>query len=167
MSLDRLIEKIEQTQNPTVAGLDPKLEYVPEFIKERCFEKYGETLKAAARALLVFNRGLIDALCDIVPAIKPQAAYYEMYGPAGMKALYKTQEYAREKGMYVITDAKRNDIGTTMEAYAAGHLGKVRVGTQELEPFLSDALTVNGYLGTDGIKPLLSVCRENDKGIFL
>ena len=90
MSLDRLIEKIEQTQNPTVAGLDPKLEYVPEFIKERCFEKYGETLKAAARALLVFNRGLIDALCDIVPAIKPQAAYYEMYGPAGMKALYKT-----------------------------------------------------------------------------
>ena len=167
MSLDRLIEKIEQTQNPTVAGLDPKLEYVPEFIKERCFEKYGDTLKAAARALLVFNRGLIDALCDIVPAVKPQAAYYEMYGPAGMKALYKTQEYAREKGMYVITDAKRNDIGTTMEAYAAGHLGKVRVGSQEFEPFLGDALTVNGYLGTDGIKPLLNVCRENDKGIFV
>ena len=119
MSLDRLIEKIEKTQNPSVAGLDPKLAYVPEYIKEKCFEKYGETLKGAAKALLEFNKGLIDALYDIVPAVKPQAAYYEMYGPAGVKALYKTQEYARSKGMYVITDGKRNDIGTTMEAYAA------------------------------------------------
>ena len=106
MSLDRLIEKIEQTQNPSVAGLDPKLAYVPEFIKEKCFEKYGETLKGAAKALLEFNKGLIDALYDIVPAVKPQAAYYEMYGPAGVKTLYKTQEYARSKGMYVITDGK-------------------------------------------------------------
>jgi len=167
MSLDRLIEKIAQTQNPSVAGLDPKLDYVPEYIKERCFEKYGETLKGAAKALLEFNKGLIDALYDIVPAVKPQAAYYEMYGPAGMKTLYKTQEYARSKGMYVITDGKRNDIGTTMEAYAAAHLGRVKVGTQEYEPFLGDALTVNGYLGSDGIKPLLSICRENDKGIFV
>lgn len=167
MSLDRLIEKIEQTQNPSVAGLDPKLDYVPDYIKEKCFERYGETLKGAAKALMVFNKGLIDALCDIVPAIKPQAAYYEMYGPAGMKALYKTQEYARSKGMYVITDGKRNDIGTTMEAYAAAHLGKVKVGNNEYEPFLGDALTVNGYLGSDGIKPLLSTCRENDKGIFV
>lgn len=115
MSLDRLIEKIEKTQNPSVAGLDPKLAYVPEYIKEKCFEKYGETLKGAAKALLEFNKGLIDALYDIVPAVKPQAAYYEMYGPAGVKALYKTQEYARSKGMYVITDGKRNDIGTTMK----------------------------------------------------
>ena len=99
MSLDRLIEKIEKTQNPSVAGLDPKLAYVPEYIKEKCFEKYGETLKGAAKALLEFNKGLIDALYDIVPAVKPQAAYYEMYGPAGVKALYKTQEYARSKGM--------------------------------------------------------------------
>lgn len=167
MSLDRLIEKIEQTQNPTVAGLDPKLDYVPDFIKEKCFEKYGETLKGAAKALLEFNKGLIDALYDIVPAVKPQAAYYEMYGAPGVKALYKTQEYAKSKGMYVITDGKRNDIGTTMEAYAAGHLGKVQVGSQTYEPFLGDALTVNGYLGSDGIKPLISVCRENDKGIFV
>ena len=167
MSLDRLIEKIEQTQNPTVAGLDPKLAYVPEYIKEKCFEKYGETLKGAAKALLEFNKGLIDALYDIVPAVKPQAAYYEMYGPAGVKTLYKTQEYARSKGMYVITDGKRNDIGTTMEAYAAAHLGKVQVGSQTYEPFLGDALTVNGYLGSDGIKPLIATCRENDKGIFV
>lgn len=167
MSLDRLIEKIEQTQNPTVAGLDPKLDYVPEYIKEKYFDKYGETLKGAAKALLEFNKGLIDALYDIVPAIKPQAAYYEMYGPAGVKTLYKTQEYARSKGMYVITDGKRNDIGTTMEAYAAAHLGKVKVGSAEFEPFLGDALTVNGYLGSDGIKPLLNICRENDKGIFV
>ncbi|MGN1119741.1 MAG: orotidine-5'-phosphate decarboxylase [Oscillospiraceae bacterium] len=167
MSFDRLIEKIEQTQNPSVAGLDPKLAYVPEYIKEKCFEKYGETLKGAAKALLEFNKGLIDALYDIVPAVKPQAAYYEMYGPAGVKTLYKTQEYARSKGMYVITDGKRNDIGTTMEAYATGHLGKVKVGSTEIEPFLGDALTVNGYLGSDGIKPLLNTCRDNDKGIFV
>lgn len=167
MSLDRLMEKIEAMQNPTVAGLDPKLDYVPSYIKEKAFDKYGETLKGAAKALLEFNKGLIDALCDIVPAVKPQAAYYEMYGPAGVKTLYKTQEYARSKGMYVITDGKRNDIGTTMEAYAAAHLGKVKVGSTETEPFLGDALTVNGYLGSDGIKPLLNVCRENDKGIFV
>lgn len=167
MALDRLIEKIEQTQNPTVAGLDPKLDYVPEYIRKKCFEKYGETLKGAAKALLEFNKGLIDALYDIVPAVKPQAAYYEMYGTAGVKTLYKTQEYARSKGMYVITDGKRNDIGTTMEAYAAAHLGKVKVGSEEYEPFLGDALTVNGYLGSDGIKPLLKVCAENDKGIFV
>ncbi len=167
MSLDRMIEKIEQTQNPTVAGLDPKLDYVPEYIKAKCFDKYGETLKGAAKALLEFNKGLIDALYDIVPAVKPQAAYYEMYGTAGVKTLYKTQEYARSKGMYVITDGKRNDIGTTMEAYAAAHLGKVKVGGAEYEPFLGNALTVNGYLGSDGVKPLIKVCSENDKGIFV
>lgn len=167
MALDRLIEKIEQTQNPTVAGLDPKLDYVPEYIKRKCFEKHGETLKGAAKALLKFNKGLIDALYDIVPAVKPQAAYYEMYGTEGVKTLYKTQEYARSKGMFVITDGKRNDIGTTMEAYATAHLGKVKVGNEEYEPFLGDALTVNGYLGSDGIKPLLNVCKENDKGIFV
>ena len=167
MSLDRLIEKIEQTQNPSVAGLDPKLAYVPEFIKEKCFEKYGETLKGAAKALLEFNKGLIDALYDIVPAVKPQAAYYEMYGPAGVKTLYKTQEYARSKGMYVITDGKRNDIGATMEAYAAAQLGRVTVGDTLCVSFGGDALTVNGYLGSDGIQPLLTVCRERDTGIFV
>lgn len=167
MSFDRLIENIVRTQNPSVAGLDPKLEYVPAHIREKAFNKYGETLKGAAKAILEFNKGLIDALCGIVPAVKPQAAYYEMYGPAGMKTLYKTQEYARKKGMFVITDGKRNDIGATMEAYACAHLGSVTVGKNEFSPFPADALTVNGYLGTDGIRPLIDACQKYDKGIFV
>ena len=167
MSLDALLEGIVRTQNPTVAGLDPKLDFVPAYIKEKAFAQYGETLEGAAAAILEFNKGLIDALCEIVPAVKPQAAYYEMYGPAVVKALYDTQEYARSKGMYVITDGKRNDIGTTMEAYAVAHLGKVKVGNNEFCPFIGDALTVNGYLGTDGIKPLVDVCNAYDKGIFV
>ncbi|MGN0614049.1 MAG: orotidine 5'-phosphate decarboxylase / HUMPS family protein, partial [Porcipelethomonas sp.] len=117
MSFDRLIAKIIEKKNPTVAGLDPKLEYVPEFIKKKHFDEHGQTLKAAAKSILEFNRMLIDELCDIVPAIKPQAAYYEMYGFQGVKALDKTIRYAKLKGMYVITDGKRNDIGATMEAY--------------------------------------------------
>ena len=141
MSLDALMASIAKTQNPTVAGLDPKLDYVPEYILKKNFEKYGETLKGAAKALLEFNKGLIDALHEVVPAIKPQAAYYEMYGTAGVKTLYKTQEYAKKRGMLVITDGKRNDIGTTMEAYATAHLGKVKVGENEYCPFLGDALT--------------------------
>lgn len=154
-------------QNPTVAGLDPKLDYVPSFIKEKCFEKYGKNLEGAAQALLEFNKALIDALCDIVPAVKPQAAYYEMYGWQGVKALAETIAYAKSKGMYVITDGKRNDIGTTMEAYAAAHLGTTEIEGSEVEAFGADALTVNGYLGSDGIKPLLKICGEKDKSIFV
>ncbi len=167
MSLDRLIVKIAETQNPTVAGLDPKLAYVPEFIKQEAFAKHGANLKGAAKALLAFNKALIDALCDIVPAVKPQCAYYEMYGYQGVKTLAKTMEYARKKGMFVITDGKRNDIGTTMEAYAAGHLGTVDVDGESFAPFQGDALTVNGYLGTDGIAPLTEICNREDKGIFV
>lgn len=167
MSFDKLIEKIAEMQNPTVVGLDPKLEYVPEYIRKEAFEEYGAGMKGAAKAILKFNKGLIDAVCDVVPAIKPQAAYYEMYGYHGVKALYKTIEYAHKKGMYVITDGKRNDIGATMEAYAAAHLGKTAVGDEEIEAFGADALTVNGYLGTDGISPLLKICNESDKGIFV
>lgn len=167
MSINKLIEKIVQTNNPTVAGLDPKLEYVPEYIKEKAFNKYGYTLKGASKALLEYNKGLIDKLCDIVPAIKPQCAYYEMYGYHGVKTLYKTMEYAKEKGMIVITDGKRNDIGTTMEAYAIGHLGLTQVGNEEIAGFNGDFLTVNGYLGTDGIKPLTDICKKYDKGIFV
>lgn len=167
MSMDRLIEGIIKTQNPTVAGLDPKLAYIPEYIKEAYFAKYGKTLEGAAAALLEFNKGLIDALCDIVPAVKPQCAYYEMYGWQGMKALHDTIAYAKEKGMFVITDGKRNDIGTTMEAYATAHLGKVDVEGTLQTPFDGDSLTVNGYLGSDGIVPLLKICNEEDKGIFV
>lgn len=167
MAFDRLIENIIKMQNPTVAGLDPKLDYVPASIKEKCFAKYGNTLDGAAAALFEFNKALIDSLCDIVPAVKPQAAYYEMYGWQGVKALCDTISYAKSKGMFVITDGKRNDIGTTMEAYAAAHLGETAVNGESIEAFGADALTVNGYLGTDGIKPLLNICKEKDKGIFV
>ncbi len=167
MSFDRLIEKIVEKQNPTVAGLDPKLDYVPQSIKSACFEKYGKTLEGAAAALLEFNKAIIDEIYDIVPAIKPQAAYYEMYGWQGVKALADTIAYAQSKGMFVMTDGKRNDIGTTMEAYAAAHLGTTVVDGEEISAFGADALTVNGYLGTDGIKPLCEICKKGDKGIFV
>ncbi len=167
MAFDRLIEKIAEYQNPTVAGLDPKLDYIPKFIKEESYKKYGKTLQGAADALYTFNKGLIDALCDVVPAVKPQAAYYEMYGFWGVKALYDTIAYAKSKGMFVITDGKRNDIGTTMQAYAAAHLGETAVEDEICEAFGADALTVNGYLGSDGISPLLDICKAHDKGIFV
>ena len=167
MAFDRLIDNIVKMQNPTVAGLDPKLDYVPASIKEKCFEKYGKTLDGAAAALLEFNKALIDSLYDIVPAIKPQAAYYEMYGWQGVKTLSETIAYAKSKGMFVITDGKRNDIGTTMEAYANAHLGTTEVAGESIDAFGADALTVNGYLGTDGIKPLANICDEKDKGIFV
>ena len=166
MSFDRLIRNIIEKQNPTVAGLDPKLDYIPDYIREEAFGKYGKTLEGAAAAILQFNKDLIDALCDIVPAIKPQAAYYEMYGWQGVKTLTETIAYAKEKGMFVITDGKRNDIGTTMQAYAAAHIGKTDIDGETAEAFGADALTVNAYLGTDGIKPLLDICRNDDKGIF-
>lgn len=167
MGFDRLIERIRNMQNPTVAGLDPKLDYVPRFICDEAFSKYSDPLEAAAAALLMFNKGLIDALCDIVPAVKPQCAYYEMYGWQGMRALYETIAYAKKKGMFVITDGKRNDIGATMQAYAAAHLGTTAVRGEQIAAFDADALTVNGYLGTDGIKPLTEICAAQDKGIFV
>ncbi|MBQ9673278.1 MAG: orotidine-5'-phosphate decarboxylase [Ruminococcus sp.] len=167
MSFDRLIEKIAEKQNPTVAGLDPKLAYIPQYIKDESFAKYGKTLEGAADAILTFNKGLIDELFDIVPAIKPQCAYYEMYGWYGFKALTETIAYAKSKGMFVITDGKRNDIGTTMQAYAAAHLGTTDIDGTEVEAIGGDALTVNGYLGTDGISPLLDICKNGDKGIFV
>ncbi len=167
MSMDRLLEKMVEKQNPTVAGLDPKLSYIPEYIREESYGKFGKTLEGAADALLAFNKGLIDGLCDIVPAVKPQAAYYEMYGWQGMRTLAETIAYAKSKGMFVITDGKRNDIGATMQAYACAHLGETEVEGETIEAFGADALTVNGYLGTDGIDPLLAVCVERDKGIFV
>lgn len=167
MSFDRLIEKIVKMQNPTIVGLDPKLEYVPAYIKEKKFAKYGRSFKGAAKAILAYNKGIIDEIYDIVPAVKPQAAYYEMYGWEGVKCLAKTIEYAKSKGMFVITDGKRNDIGATMTAYAAAHLGLTELDGDEEAAFGADALTVNGYLGTDGIAPLLEICRECDKGIFV
>ncbi len=167
MAFDRLIENIIEKQNPTVAGLDPKLDYVPASVKDACFAQYGKTLEGAAAALLAFNKAIIDQICDIVPAIKPQAAYYEMYGWQGVRALAETIAYAQQKGMFVMTDGKRNDIGTTMEAYATAHLGTTDVAGEAIDAFGADALTVNGYLGTDGIQPLVKICQEKDKGIFV
>lgn len=167
MGFDRLIQKIQETGNPSVVGLDPKLDYVPEYLFKKFQEDDGSTLKTAARAIYAFNKAIIDEIYDIVPAIKPQAAYYEMYGAQGVKTLEDTIRYAQLKGMFVITDGKRNDIGATMQAYTAAHLGSVKVGDAEIEPFGSDALTVNGYLGSDGINPLLETCKARDKGIFV
>lgn len=167
MGMQRLVNAVKEKQNPTVAGLDPRLDYLPSFLKEKAYAEYGKTLEGAAAAVLEYNKALIDAMYDIVPAIKPQAAYYELYGWAGVRTLARTIAYARQKGMYVITDGKRNDIGTTMEAYAAAHLGLVDVDGETYAPFDGDALTVNGYLGADGIKPLLSICKERDRGIFV
>lgn len=167
MSFDRLIKGIVKMQNPTVAGLDPKLDFIPDYIKEEAYKKYGKTLDGAAEALFVFNKGLIDALCDIVPAVKPQAAYYEMYGWQGVRTLQKTIDYAKQKGMFVITDGKRNDIGTTMEAYANAHLGSTDIEGENVEAFGADALTVNGYLGSDGVNPVIKVSLQNDKGMFI
>lgn len=167
MSFDRLIEKIIEMKNPTVVGLDPRPEYVPEYILRRYQESDGWTMKAVSKAIFDFNQAIIDEIHDIVPAIKPQAAYYEMFGHYGIRTLEKTIRYAKLNGMFVITDGKRNDIGATMEAYASAHIGTVNICDTEVEPFGADALTVNGYLGTDGIDPLLKYCRERDKGIYV
>lgn len=167
MSFDPLIEKIVALQNPTVLGLDPTLAYIPNFIKEQAYHTHGHTLEGAADAILTFNKGLIDALCDIVPAVKPQCAYYEMHGWQGVKAMCETIAYAKQKGMYVIIDGKRNDIGSTMGAYSSAHLGTVQVEDTTYTPFGGDSLTVNGYLGSDGITPLLADMKAYDKGIWV
>ncbi len=165
--MDILIEKIKQLKNPSVFGLDPKLSYVPDFIKSEAYSAHGRTLLGAAHAILKFNKGLIDALCDIVPAVKPQSAYYEMYGYHGVWALYETIRYAKEKGLYVIADVKRNDIGSTAGAYATAYLGETDLedGLTE-QAFGADSVTVNGYLGTDGIQPFLEQCKAHGKSIF-
>ena len=165
--MKRLIEKIAQMQNPSVVGLDSLLDYIPQHIKDEKFATYGDTFDAAAQSILEYNKAIIDQICDIVPAVKPQAAYYEMYSWQGMWALCETVKYAQEKGMIVIIDGKRNDIGSTMQAYAKAHLGTSTVNGKELSAFGQDMLTVNGYLGSDGVNPLLPICDEQDKGIFV
>ncbi len=167
MSVQQLVENIKSKQNPTVAGLDARLEYIPSFITDACIAEHGETLQAAAAAMQQFNYGLIDALCDIVPAIKPQAAYYELLGPAGAVVLQNTIAYAKQKGMYTIADIKRNDIGATASAYAEAYLGKTKVGGQALSVYDADSATINAYLGTDGIEPFLKECRANARGVYV
>lgn len=166
MSIDVLIEKIRESECPVVAGLDPKLSYVPEFIKEEAYRDHGRGLKGATEAILRFNVGLIAELCDVVPAVKLQAAYYEMYGLMGMETLYKTASYAKKRGLYVIIDGKRNDIGSTAEAYSSAWLGKTQLEDQTVSVCEADGLTVNPYLGTDGIAPFIDDCCQYGKMIF-
>jgi len=166
MSFERLQEKISELKNPTVVGLDTDLAHIPEYILDKHILETGENLEAAALAVLEFNVGLIDALYDIVPAVKPQSAYYEKLGPPGVSTLKKTCDYARSRGMYIIVDGKRNDIGSTASAYSAAYLGTVKVGGTEFKPFEADALTVNAYLGSDGIKPFIEMATKYDKAIF-
>lgn len=167
MFVDRLITAVKKHDNPTVAGLDPTLDYVPAAIKNQAFKAYGNNFRGAAEAIIVFNKKLIDALYDIVPAVKPQLAYYEMYGIEGIRAFDETCRYARTKGLLVIADGKRNDIGTTAQAYSSAYLGKTKIEENENSAFDADALTVNPYLGYDGIKPFIDDCAKLGKGIFV
>ncbi len=162
MIVDTLIEKIIQKQNPTCVGLDTSFDYLPNAMRAG-----ASTAEDAADAILMFNRGIIDAVSDIVPSVKVQIAYYEQYGPAGMRAFLETLRYAKEQGLVVITDAKRNDIGATASQYATAYLGESKVGETAFSAFPSDFLTVNGYLGSDGIVPFVNECKAHDKGIFV
>lgn len=162
MIVDKLIDKIKEYDNPTVAGIDTSFDYLPEDMRTGV-----KDFKGAAEAILAFNKKIIDNICDIVPCVKVQIAYYEMYGIEGMCAFTETLRYASEKGMFVMTDAKRNDIGATAECYAKAYLGETQVGESSYTAFDSDFLTVNGYLGSDGIKPFLNWMDKRDKGIFV
>ncbi len=165
--IKRLCDEIEKKNAPIVVGLDPNLKFVPEHLKQKAFKEKGETLEGAAKAIWKFNKKLIDNIYDLIPAVKPQSAMYEQYGLPGLKAYKKTIDYAHEKGLIVIADIKRGDIGSTSEAYAAGHIGKVTVGGASYAPFNEDMATVNPYLGSDGVEPFVKVCKENDRGIFV
>lgn len=164
---DRLANRISKLNNPTVVGLDPRMHKIPEVIKQMAIKEYGETIEAVSAALIIFNTAIIDAISDIVPAVKLQIAFYEMYGHSGLFAYEQTIMHAKDQGMIVIGDAKRNDIGSTAEAYANGHLGEVDVFGKPTTTLSTDALTVTPYLGTDGIKPFVDVCEEFGKGIFV
>ena len=165
--IKQLIQNIEKKDAPIVVGLDPMMNYVPAFIQKQAYEQYGETLEGAAEAIWVYNKGIIDATYDLIPAVKPQIAMYEQFGVPGLAAYQKTCAYAKQKGLVVIGDVKRGDIGSTSAAYAVGHLGMVTVGSKQYAPFDEDFATVNPYLGTDGIKPFIDVCNECNKGIFV
>lgn len=165
--INRLIAKIQKTHAPVVVGLDPMLEYIPEHVKQKAFQEYGETLEGAAEAIWQFNKEIVDNTWDLIPAVKPQIAMYEQFGIPGLTAFQKTLDYCHEKDLVVIGDIKRGDIGSTSAAYAAGHIGTVTVGSRTYHPFDEDFITVNPYLGTDGVKPFADVCRQEKKGLFI
>lgn len=165
--IDKLIEKIQKTGAPIVVGLDPMMKFVPEHIKKTAFAQKGETLEGAAEAVWLYNKEIIDKTYDLIPAVKPQIAMYEQFGIPGLCAFERTVAYCKEKGLVVIGDIKRGDIGSTSAAYAAAHLGKVQVGSSLCAGFDEDFVTVNPYLGSDGVQPFIDVCREEQKGIFV
>ncbi|MBQ3783842.1 MAG: orotidine-5'-phosphate decarboxylase [Lachnospiraceae bacterium] len=165
--INKLCNKITNLNAPIVVGLDPMLDYVPEHVKKAAFEEYGETLEGAAEAIWQFNKAIVDATHDLIPAVKPQIAMYEQFGVPGMVAFKKTVDYCKEKDLVVIGDIKRGDIGSTSKAYAVGHVGRVQVGSKSYAGFDEDFVTVNPYLGSDGIQPFIDVCKENNKGIFV
>ena len=165
--INKLVAKIQKTEAPIVVGLDRMMKFVPAHIQKAAFDEYGETLKGAAEAIWQYNKQIVDAIYDLVPAVKPQIAMYEQFGIEGMIAFKKTVDYCKEKDLVVIGDIKRGDIGSTSEAYAVGHLGKVQVGSNSFYGFDEDFATVNPYLGSDGVKPFMKVCGEEKKGIFV
>ena len=167
MSFDVLQDKIRAMKNPTVAGLDARIDYVPEHIRQAAFAEHGTGLEGACEAIYQFNVGLIDALCDIVPAVKPQSAYYENLGWRGMEMLERTIRYAKSKGLFVIADIKRGDIGSTASAYAEGWLSGVKIGEETFKTFDADCVTLNGYMGSDSINPFLKAAKEEDKCVFV
>ena len=165
--INKLVEKIETLSAPIVVGLDPMLEYVPSHILQQAYREKGENLEGAAEAIWQYNKGIIDATYDLIPAVKPQIAMYEQFGIEGMKAFKKTVDYCKEKDLVVIGDIKRGDIGSTSAAYAIGHLGKVSIGDQVFRGFDEDFVTLNPYMGSDAVNPFLEVCREEKKGLFI
>ena len=165
--INKLVAEIKKKDAPVVVGLDPMLGYVPEHLTKKAFEEFGETLEGAAEAIWQYNKGIVDAVYDLIPAVKPQIAMYEQFGIPGMMAFKKTVDYCKEKGLVVIGDIKRGDIGSTSTAYAVGHLGKVTVGSRQYYGFDEDFVTVNPYLGSDGVNPFIDVCKEEKKGIFV
>ena len=165
--INKLTAKIQKTHAPIVVGLDPMLDYIPEHIQKKAFQEKGETLEGAAEAIWQFNKEIVDHTWDLIPAVKPQIAMYEQFGIPGLAAFKKTVDYCHEKDLVVIGDVKRGDIGSTSAAYAAGHIGTVTVGSKTYRPFEEDSITVNPYLGTDGVKPFADVCRKEQKGLFI
>ena len=165
--INKLISNIRKTNAPIVVGLDPMLNYIPEHIQKKAFAEFGETLEGAAEAIWQYNKGIIDATYDLIPAVKPQIAMYEQFGIPGLQAYKKTIDYCKSKDLVVMGDIKRGDIGSTSAAYAVGHLGHVQVGSKKYAAFDEDFATVNPYFGIDGVKPFIDVCKEENKGLFI
>ena len=165
--INQLIANIKKTGAPIVVGLDPMLKYIPEHIQKKAFAEFGETLEGAAEAIWQFNKEIVDKTYDLIPAVKHQIAMYEQFGIPGLVAFKKTVDYCKSKGLVVIGDIKRGDIGSTSSAYAVGHIGKVQVGSKTYAPFDEDFVTVNPYLGSDGVNPFIDVCKEEKKGLFI